>query len=75
MSPHAELLLTAVQREALAEFVRLGGVVYVNQKRDGFEEFRTRQAVALIIAGAAAVEGQELRLTPLGEMLRGDGQR
>jgi hypothetical protein len=70
MSTMTAALLTCIQQQAFRDFLRCDGVVYINKRRDGFEEFRTSKAVALIIAGVAAVQGEELRLTALGQMLR-----
>ena len=52
-----EMFLTRPQREALKQLVHAGGVVFVNQKKDGFEGLRANHAIALIVAGAAKIEG------------------
>lgn len=64
-----ELLLTAPQREALDRLVNAGGVAFVNQKRNGFDQFRACDALALLIARLAEVEQGELRLSALGRLL------
>jgi hypothetical protein len=65
----AAALLTRPQQDALDEFLRAGTVVFVNQKRDGFENFHAKKAIALLIARVAEIEGDRLRLSPVGEML------
>lgn len=64
-----ELLLTAPQREALDRLVDAGGVAFVNQKRNGFDQFRACDALALLIGRLAEVEQGELRLSALGHLL------
>jgi len=64
-----DLFLTAPKRAALAEFLEAGAVAFLNEKRDGFWNFRAKSAIALLISGAAVIEQGELRLTELGQIL------
>jgi hypothetical protein len=64
-----EGLLTVPQREALDRFVKAGGVAFVNAKKNGFDQFRAQDALALIIGNLVVVEMGELHLSLLGQML------
>lgn len=64
-----ESLLTKRAQEALERYAQ-AGVVLVNQKKDGFDGFKSSDALALMIAGVAAITDGELRLTNVGAMLK-----
>lgn len=67
-------LLTSLQQDALIDFhIRLNGVAYPNARRDGFEEFRTSKAIALLIVGAVEIVNGQLVMSPLGKMLTEEG--
>ena len=66
-----ESLLTKRAQEALHRYIHAGPVM-VNMKKDGFDQFRASDALALIIAGVAVVEEGTLRLTNVGSMLTDD---
>lgn len=63
-------LLTKTARLALEAYISSGAVL-VNQKKDGFDHFHAKHALALLIAGVAHVEDGELKLTGLGALLAG----
>lgn len=72
-----EMLLTRPQRDALEKLVRAGGIAFMNKKKDGFEGLRANDAIALLSAGAAAIDRQAgtLELTLLGQILTGKDPR
>lgn len=62
-------LLTQPQREALERLARAGGVVFMNGKKDGFEQLRSKDAITLLLGRLAELEDGTLQLSPLGRRL------
>lgn len=61
--------LTQPQRDALDRLLRAGGVVFVNAKKNGFEQLRAQDAITLMIGRLAELEDGTLQLSPLGRRL------